>query len=311
MEELQNIPIPQITEYKGKRVLTTLQLAECYGTDSKAISYNFNHNKDKYKDRIHYLCLKGEALRAFREIHELPSNLNKLYLWSERGVLLHAKSLNTERAWAVYEKLVDFYFHSRQQLIDGESFEDGKVLASELYSYLGLSKRNYWSWVERNITKNRFAVENLDYRYIGNNDFILSRTLIKSVCMMSKTDEGEQCRQEYIQRLNEYDAVLSALGIQRKENLSLGELTESRRNPLARLDFSKCKLTREPVGIAEKRLLSINEFSAYCGLGKTKARKYAEDNDLIVRIGRRVLIDRTKLERILDDRENEQGKAGV
>ena len=66
-----------------------------------------------------------------------------------------------------------------------------------------------------------------------------------------------------------------------------------------------------PVGIAEKRLLSINEFSAYCGLGKTKARKYAEDNDLIVRIGRRVLIDRTKLERILDDRENEQGKAGV
>ena len=309
MEELNNIPIPQITEYKGKRVLTTLQLAECYGTDSKAISYNFNHNREKYKDGVHYLCLSGEALRAFREFHELPSNINKLYLWSERGVLLHAKSLNTERAWTVYEKLIDYYFQSRQQAINGESFEGGKVLASELYSYLGLSRGNYWNWVERNITKNRFAVEYLDYRYIGNNDFILSPTLTKCVCMMSKTDEGEHYRQEYIQRLNEYDAVLAALGIRRKENLSMNELDETMKAPLARLDFSRCKFAREQE--TDKRLLSIKEFCMYCGLGKTKARKYAEDNDLIVRIGRRVLIDRTKLDRILDDTGRRQGKAGV
>ena len=42
----------QITEYKNIRVLTTQQIAEAYGTDSKTISYNFNHNKERYIDVI-------------------------------------------------------------------------------------------------------------------------------------------------------------------------------------------------------------------------------------------------------------------
>ena len=37
----------KITEYKNIRVLTTQQIAEAYETDSKTISYNFNHNKER------------------------------------------------------------------------------------------------------------------------------------------------------------------------------------------------------------------------------------------------------------------------
>lgn len=70
----------QITEYKNVRVLTTQQIAEAYGTDNKTISYNFNHNKDRYVDGKHFICLTGEELRAFREIHDLPSNLNEYEL---------------------------------------------------------------------------------------------------------------------------------------------------------------------------------------------------------------------------------------
>lgn len=100
----------QITEYKNVRVLTTQQIAEAYGTDNKTISYNFNHNKDRYVDGKHFICLTGEELRAFREIHDLPSNLNKIYLWTEKGAFLHAKSLNTDTAWEIYDRLVDNYF---------------------------------------------------------------------------------------------------------------------------------------------------------------------------------------------------------
>lgn len=100
----------QITEYKNIRVLTTQQIAEAYGTDSKTISYNFNHNKERYIDGKHFICLSGDELRAFREIHDLPNNLNKLYLWTEKGAFLHAKSLNTDVAWEVYDRLVDNYF---------------------------------------------------------------------------------------------------------------------------------------------------------------------------------------------------------
>ncbi|MDE5770800.1 MAG: ORF6N domain-containing protein [Ruminococcus sp.] len=81
MTELKLTPI----ENEGKRVLTTAQLAEAYGTDSKVISYNFNHNKTRYIEGKHFYRLTGEELKAIREIHELPKNINTLYLWTEKG----------------------------------------------------------------------------------------------------------------------------------------------------------------------------------------------------------------------------------
>ena len=38
-----------------------------------------------------------------------------LYLWTEKGALLHAKSLNTDKAWEVYDYLVDFYFRVKEE----------------------------------------------------------------------------------------------------------------------------------------------------------------------------------------------------
>lgn len=103
-----------VTEYKDIRVLTTQQIAEAYKTDGKTVSYNFNHNRERYEDGKHFICLVGDELKAFREIHELPSNISKLYLWTEKGAFLHAKSLNTDEAWEVYGKLVDSYFVKKQ-----------------------------------------------------------------------------------------------------------------------------------------------------------------------------------------------------
>lgn len=102
-----------VTEYRCQRVLTTQQIAEAYGTDGKVISYNFNHNKDRYVEGKHFICLTGDELRRFREIHDLPSNLNRIYLWTEKGAFLHAKSLNTDQAWEVYERLIDNYFQKK------------------------------------------------------------------------------------------------------------------------------------------------------------------------------------------------------
>lgn len=64
----------RVTEYKDIRVLTTQQIAEVYETDNKTISYNFNHNKNRYIEGRHYILLQGEELKAFRENHELPAN---------------------------------------------------------------------------------------------------------------------------------------------------------------------------------------------------------------------------------------------
>lgn len=124
----------KVTEYNNNRVLTTHQIAEAYGTDNKTISYNFNHNKDRYVEGKHFICLSGDELRAFRENHDLPNNLNKLYLWTEKGALLHAKSLNTDKAWEVYDYLVDNYFNKRE-LVDLDS------LSTELKAIIVVDKR--------------------------------------------------------------------------------------------------------------------------------------------------------------------------
>ncbi len=109
MNQLQTI------EFKNVRVLTTQQIAEAYKADTKYISNNFNSNKDRYVEGKHYYCLKGQDLKEFKanhEIHDLPNNVNTLYLWTERGAFLHAKSLNTDTAWEIYDELIESYFKS-------------------------------------------------------------------------------------------------------------------------------------------------------------------------------------------------------
>ncbi|WP_259744712.1 ORF6C domain-containing protein, partial [Lactococcus lactis] len=39
----------------------------------------------------------------------------KLYLWTEKGALLHAKSLGTDEAWDMYDILVDTYFKVQEE----------------------------------------------------------------------------------------------------------------------------------------------------------------------------------------------------
>ena len=102
-----------VTEYRDIRVLTTQQIAEAYETDRKTISYNFNHNKERYTEGKHYIKLEGTEKTEFinrLENHDGLKNAKVLYLWTEKGAFLHAKSLNTDTAWEVYDRLVDNYF---------------------------------------------------------------------------------------------------------------------------------------------------------------------------------------------------------
>ena len=101
-----------VTEYRNIRVLTTQQIAEAYETDARIISNNFNRNKERYVEGKHFVCLDGEKLKEFKTNHHFDesSRINKLYLWTEKGAFLHAKSLNTDKAWEVYDRLVDEYF---------------------------------------------------------------------------------------------------------------------------------------------------------------------------------------------------------
>lgn len=105
--------VPEIIEYNNSRILTTQQIAEAYGTQSKIISQNFLRNKEHYIDGKHYFKVEGEEKRSFcdhLQIEDGSKKASTMYLWTERGAFLHAKSLNTDKAWEAYEELVERYF---------------------------------------------------------------------------------------------------------------------------------------------------------------------------------------------------------
>lgn len=131
-------------EARGQRVLTSAQIAECYGTTVDCIKQNFHANKTRFVEGKHYIALVGTELKDFKNKVRIPclaeSEIENevrishsaevkaryqfntsfkyakcLYLWTEKGALLHAKSLNTDKAWEVYDYLVDFYFRAKEK----------------------------------------------------------------------------------------------------------------------------------------------------------------------------------------------------
>lgn len=109
----------QVIEVKGQRVLTTRQIAEAYGTDVKIINNNYTRNKVRYVMGKHFIPVEGDELKALKSTHhQIEGELkraHKAFFWTEKGALLHAKSLNTDKAWEVYDYLVDFYFHAKKE----------------------------------------------------------------------------------------------------------------------------------------------------------------------------------------------------
>lgn len=110
--------MPTIIEQSGQRLLTTAQIAEQYNTTTNRIKNNFSANQSRYIEGKHYYYLTGEELKRFKnEVRNsdlVGKNANSLYLWTERGALLNAKSLNTDKAWEAYDFLVENYFNPVQ-----------------------------------------------------------------------------------------------------------------------------------------------------------------------------------------------------
>lgn len=111
----------QIIRFKNLPVVTSAKLAEFYKTDSVRIRQNFASNKERFVEGKHYFKLTGEDLKNFVSSLKLLasdsksstnfSKVRSLILWTERGAARHAKMLDTDHAWEVFEQLEDSYFN--------------------------------------------------------------------------------------------------------------------------------------------------------------------------------------------------------
>lgn len=102
-------------DFKKQRVITTKQMSEVYETEENNIVKNFSNNKNRFEEGKHYHILTGEELREFKrevnDVHVVANNVNKLYLWTEKGANRMCKILDTDKAWEQFEILEDTYFN--------------------------------------------------------------------------------------------------------------------------------------------------------------------------------------------------------
>lgn len=109
-----------VVSHSNVPVITTELLANLYGTEAKHIQNNHSRNQDRFVAGKHYFKLEGAELKEFKDRPSLRGSVGKnarsLILWTERGAARHAKMLETDQAWEVFEKLEDCYFVCKNEI---------------------------------------------------------------------------------------------------------------------------------------------------------------------------------------------------
>lgn len=111
----------QIIRFKNLPVLTTEQLAGFYKTNPDNIKQNFKRNHGRFVEGKHFYRVEKQDLRELKkslgDSETLSPNARHLILWTERGAARHAKMLETDHAWEVFEQLEDSYFNQAQKTL--------------------------------------------------------------------------------------------------------------------------------------------------------------------------------------------------
>ncbi|HFP9681844.1 TPA: ORF6N domain-containing protein [Escherichia coli] len=102
-----------VVTYSNVPVITTGLLANLYKTEEKHIRQNFKRNECRFIAGKHFFKVSGcelDSLRTSQRGLQISPKTRSLILWTERGAARHAKMLETDQAWEVFEKLEDCYF---------------------------------------------------------------------------------------------------------------------------------------------------------------------------------------------------------
>ena len=157
MSQLSTPSLPRLA-YKGIPVVTPESLAQAYEVEAKQIRQNFANNKERFTEGKHFYSLSGNELRGFKHSVEIfdsvkiARNVNALTLWTERGAARHAKMLNSDRAWDMFELLEETFFRIARpepapapSPISKRTDPERKALTAIINTWVGMAPIHYAS----------------------------------------------------------------------------------------------------------------------------------------------------------------------
>lgn len=120
---------------EDKRAMLVRDIAMIHESTVKRINELINRNRKRFKDGIDIIDLLVDenfkvVLNDLNFSTKTISNSNNIYLLSERGYAKLLKILEDDKAWEIYDELVDNYFNMRQAIkADNKALVANKRLA--------------------------------------------------------------------------------------------------------------------------------------------------------------------------------------
>lgn len=110
---------------EGKKAMLVKDIALIHGKELRQINQAINMNQKRFKNGIDIVDLlnQSDGFRKFAEENGLigSNRTQHVYLLSERGYAKLLKIMDDDKAWDIYDELVDNYFNMRVAIKENKS----------------------------------------------------------------------------------------------------------------------------------------------------------------------------------------------
>ena len=122
---------------QGKKAMLAKHISEIHEKETKKVNELINRNRDKFKDSVDVIDLKGDKFEVFLRDHEILSQnaINRatnIYLLSERGYAKLIKLFNDDKSWELYDQMLDEYFDMREELSNIKPINNAPMSQAEM-----------------------------------------------------------------------------------------------------------------------------------------------------------------------------------
>lgn len=113
-------------EYNGVPILTSWDIAEIHGKETKRINEQFKRNYKRFEEGADYFWVTREyfsqPLGATQK--NIPNNIKKIPVYTRRGYIKLTKTFSDDLSWKIQDILIDVYFNTEKFI---EAVQNGEI----------------------------------------------------------------------------------------------------------------------------------------------------------------------------------------